>query len=581
MQYIDNGEVLFARTVRKAKEIIDMLERDDSAAIILSTDKPHILAPGLTDKKETLLKALDTVSCSYSEGDPGGAFARASDLLVTAGMPNREVYYLTDGAVNALPDTINLSKTVRLYTLLVGPEKRDGPVLENLDIIDRLVTAGKTVTFRAQGYAGETEEDVTIELYVNGERKSRTLAEKRSAGKIEAAFEYVPETPGWYSVYASVGDGRFEPGEQRHLVMHVPEKVQVLLVVDSSGDHYFLNKALEPDNETSMFSVRAVQSNALKPEHVSFADVIVLSGITTFSEQSYYSIRSAVVEGGAGIIVFPDEVMDSSLYTNGIFRDIVPLTVEKHVSFNDDKGSGFTMIDWFDMSHPILSDVSVSGDFEKPAVRSYNVLRPEESVTVLARFSDGSMAIGETPCGSGKAVVFGVDATSVASDFPLTGVFVPLFLRTIQYLSGAFVKGSSYDCGETVREAVEVNRQSSPVTLKPEDGPARLVQLHYSESGTLLDDVTAEKPGFYSVFTGTNERKRFSVDISRPEALLKRAGETTMEETFKQVSWKALDDNDNILTFVTKDRYGTELFSMFLALALVAVIIEMGISRKL
>ena len=93
--------------------------------------------------------------------------------------------------------------------------------------------------------------------------------------------------------------------------------------------------------------------------------------------------------------------------------------------------------------------------------------------------------------------------------------------------------------------------------------------------------MTAEKPGFYSVYTGADERKRFSVDISRHEALLIRAGETTMEEKFKQVNWKALDDNDNILTFVTKDRSGTELFSLFLALALVAVIVEMGISRKL
>ena len=438
MQYIDNGELLFNRTVRKAKEIIDMLEGDDSAAIILSTDRPHILAPGMTDEKEALLKALDTVSCSYSGGGPAGAFALASGLLDTAGAPNREVYYLTDGAANALPDSIDISDTVRLYTLFVGPEKRDGPVLENLDIVDRLVTAGKTVTFRAEGYAGETDDDITIELYVNGERKNRTQASKRSNGSIEAEFEYVPETPGWYSVYASVGDGRFEPGELRHLVMHVPEKVQVLLVVGTSGDHYFLDKALEPDNEASMFAVRTVQSNALKPEHVNFADVIVLSGVTTLTDQSYYSIRSAVIDGGAGIIVFPDEKLDSSLYTDGIFRDIMSLTVEKHVAFNNDKGSGFSIIDWFDMGHPVLSDVSESGDFQKPAVRSYHVLRPEESVTVLARFNDGSMAIGETPCGLGKAVVFGVDATSIASDLPLTGVFVPLFLRTVQYLSGAW-----------------------------------------------------------------------------------------------------------------------------------------------
>ena len=36
------------RSVRKAREIIDMLDRDDSAAIILAANRPQVLKPGMT-----------------------------------------------------------------------------------------------------------------------------------------------------------------------------------------------------------------------------------------------------------------------------------------------------------------------------------------------------------------------------------------------------------------------------------------------------------------------------------------------------------------------------------------------------
>ena len=141
----------------------------------------------------------------------------------------------------------------------------------------------------------------------------------------------------------------------------------------------------------------------------------------------------------------------------------------------DEKRGGFTLIDWFDMNHPILRNVSGRGEFQKPEVRSYVTLVPGSAMSVIARFNDGSMAIGESPCGKGRAVVFGVDATAAGSDLPLTGLFVPLFIRTVQYLSGTFVTGTSYRCGQPVSEVIGTNNESSSVFIKPDDGPAQRV----------------------------------------------------------------------------------------------------------
>ncbi|MCE5251732.1 BatA domain-containing protein [bacterium] len=582
MQYVHNGEILFDLALRRAREILEMLGDDDSGAVILSAGSPDMVGPGMTTDKKELVKALETIEPSFTGGDPTAAVTRSVSLLNTSGSPNRELYYLTDGASNALPDSIGAaSNAVRLYHILLGPEKRGGAVIDNLELVDRLVTAGGNVTFRASGLAGEEDDKVIIELFVNGERKGRTPVDKRAGGVIEADFSYTPEKPGWYSVYATAGDGRFESGETRRLVLHVPRKAAVLVAGGKPDDLYFLQRVLDPDPERSMFSVRTVLSDEVTPDEIALADVIVLSGVPSLSENLYRSLRSAVVERGAGLVVFPPETMDSGLYENGLFRDIIPLTVEKRVLLRDTSKGGYTRIDWFDMNHPILRGVSRDGNFRKPDVRSYAMLQPSGTTNVIARFSDGSMAIGDARSGKGRAVVFGIDATVSGSELPLTGIFVPLFIRTIQYLSGTFVTGESYSCGETVDETIGDITGNTPVTIKPEDGPARSVTIDYTGAGAVIKGETAGRPGFYSVIAGGEELKRFSADIPRNELLFQRAGRELIARAYRHVSWKALDGSGNLMATITGDRYGTELFGLFIMLALVILVIEMVLSRKL
>ena len=582
MYYIHNGEVLFDTAVRKAREILEMLGSDDTAALIL-TGEPRMPGGGMTARKTALVKALENVEPLHAGNEPERALVSAVEMLETSGFSNRELYYLTDGAVNSLPDSLKTdSDVIRLYTVLLGPEKRDGPVVENLELINRLVVPGANVTFRADGFSGMDNEETNIEFFINDERKARVLAEKRPGNRIEAEFDYTPGKPGWYSVYASVSDGRYELGETRRIVMHVPGKVNILIAGESPDDLYFLQRILEPVSEPSMFALRTVLYDRLKPEDFTMADVIVLSGVPSLPGQIYNSIRNSVVERGAGLVVFTPENMDSSLYENGIFRDIFPLKVERYVSMKAKQSGGFALIDRFDMNHPVLRGVSDKGDFQKPKVSSYYVMRPlSQSTSVIARFSDGSMAVGETPCGKGRAVVFSVDATTAGSELPMTGIFVPLFIRIVQYLSETFVTGSSYVTGEPAKEIISNALPGAPVTIKPEDGPARSVNVSFTETGTEIEGETAGKPGFYSVYAGTEEQKRFSVNTPQPEIFFQRAGNTMMSRAYKGIKWEVIEGSGNLTESVINSRYGAELFGMFIMLALVVTGVEMVLSRKL
>ena len=577
MMYVHNGESLFATAVRTAKSVLEMLDDKDMAGVVLSVDPPASLEPGMTTNARALFDALGTAECGWGENDATRAFAMAIEMLSASTDPNREIYYITDNAANALPDSLPpIDRPVRLYIVQAGPERRGGSVVTDVEPSDRLITAGTPVNFRVRGMLGPEERDMSVEFFAEGKRKGRTTIGRHAGDTVETTFDYTPESPGWYSLRAFVDDGRYGPGETRRLVVRVPERVHVLLVGGTPEDGYFLEKALLPDPERSPFVLGKTTGDRLRREDISQADVVVLAGVSTLPSSIYDSLVTAIVERGAGLVVFAPEEMSEILYKDGLFRDVIPVRIEGRVALRE----SYTLIDRFDMSHPILKDISRDGGFHKPRVTMHVKFRPAGTILVFARFGDGSPAAVSAVCGKGRAVLFAVDASQKGSELPLTGVFPPMFVRTVQYLSDSGVLGGRYETGEPVTEPVGDLHGNAQVVVKPREGPARSVETVRTQHGVVLSGVTAEKPGFYSVFVGEEERSRFCVNVPHSELIYTRAGTEQASEAFKDMEWSVIDAAGNVTDQITGNRYGTELFGLFLLLAGIVLLAEMLISRK-
>jgi hypothetical protein len=585
MLYVDNGETLFNTARRKAQEMLGVLGPGDRASIVLAGKEPVVSGGGFTPDRSELARRLRSLECTGGTADLTAAFAKALELLSEIPAPNRELYFLTDGASGALPDSLRSDDRVRLYTILLGPSKRGGAVVSGLEVEERLLAPGKKLTFRASGYAGAEDDRIGVELFVNGERKGRAEAEN-SGGKFEARFEYTPDSAGWLSVSAVARDGRFEPGETRRLALFVPEARKVLVCGETERDSFFIEKALNPDPEASSATVRSVTAADLNTADCEFADVIILSGVRSLPSGVYRKLLSAVVDRGAGLIVFPPAEGDPALYADGILRDIYPASIEKKVVFDPKQGASYIV--WFNLGHPVFRGISERGGFREPTVNSYLRFAPRGNITVLARFADGAPAVGTTVSGKGRAVVFAFDASPSTSDLPLTGLFLPLLLRSVQHVSGDALSGGHYEVGEPLREELAGVSAGSAVSLKPENAPARAVNLAPVPAGVTVKDETADRPGFYSLLASTalsdraggSERSRFVVDTPVSEVRFEHADDRALASAFKTLRWKPLKESENLAEAVRRDRYGKELFGWFILGALALMAAEMAVSRK-
>ena len=54
-----------------------------------------------------------------------------------------------------------------------------------------------------------------------------------------------------------------------------------------------------------------------------------------------------------------------------------------------------------------------------------------------------------------------------------------------------------------------------------------------------------------------------------------------MAQAYKGLNWNTIDGSGNLTASIMSDRYGTELFGLFIVLALIVTAVEMILSRKL
>lgn len=124
---------------------------------------------------------------------------------------------------------------------------------------------------------------------------------------------------------------------------------------------------------------------------------------------------------------------------------------------------------------------------------------------VIARLSDGSPLLIETPIGEGRVLTFTSTLDNIANDFPLHANFVPFIERSANYLGGAVDRPSSTLVGATVElrsaksaAAVEVNGPDGKPVMSLAQAAAARTYAFPGEGFYEIKRVGA-KPELYAV----------------------------------------------------------------------------------
>jgi hypothetical protein len=179
-----------------------------------------------------------------------------------------------------------------------------------------------------------------------------------------------------------------------------------------------------------------------------------------------------------------------------------------------------------------------------------------------------------------------VAPTRAWSDLPVRGLFVPLLYRSVYYLSASTsVAGKQLVAGRPAELRVTgVAPAASLRLVGPEGLELRPEQRNLFGATLLILDTAPVTPGAYAVQDGATQVQRIAINSAPAESNLRPAPPATAAQTLQAATGASVQavseaGSTDLAEALRTRRAGVEIWNVFLALALGALLAEMGVAR--
>jgi len=374
-------------------------------------------------------------------------------------------------------------------------------------------------------------------------------------------------------IYAELEDDNFLFDNRYYQSVLVNEKIKVLVLRDNQPKQDFLKFAHESNLS---FNVKYKKSDRINSYGLNDFDVVIVEGgikINDFEKITKY------LEEGNNLIYFPSAQIDLN-NLNRILKNLKLPKANGIISYEENTRLNFDKIDF---NHPLFKKVfsSKKKNLEAPLIKKGINFATTRGLINILKLNSGSPFLAEKYFKNGKILFFNSTTNLAWSNFVIKNIFAPLMFKSIYYLGGAKVSTNSAIVGENI---------SFDIGKRPFNN-LKLIRPDFSEeivTGQINNGImkvkNTDEAGIYKLET-TNRVLRYSnVNITRDESEMNFYTADELDNYFKQSGILGkkfiLNKNDNIKASITKSRFGSELWKIFLVIAFIIALIEMIIARN-
>jgi hypothetical protein len=483
------------RAVEQARARLNALGPLDRASVILFAEAAEAAAQSTTDMV-SLATAVDGATPTDGATRFGPALQLAGRIVSESDQPRREVVLISDFQRSAW-DRVS---DVRLPSgTTITPVDLSEPHSANVSLpfvaLRQEMQAGRervAVTARVVNGGPEPVRNLSVTLHLNGQQiEARTVdVDPRSSAAVTFSPVLLPlgVSRGFVTAVA-------DPLEEDNTAFFVlsPSNSLSALVLESSDarEHQslYLAQALGiGDRPSYRVDVRPLRQFRLSD--LEGRAIVVLNDAPFPGGRAGERLRQFVETGGGLLVVLGDR-NGPEAWPAGVAA-LLPGTVGERV----DLDRGPIALTTMEYGSPVFDVFSAprSGDFSSARFFRYRDLIVDESQLVLARYSDGHVALAERPIGDGIVMVWTSTTDTYWNDLALQPVFLPFVHRMMRHLAqyeevrpfltvGEAVDVSEESPDRAIRALVEaggdlvVEAPSGERTIVREEAPERVVGL--------------------------------------------------------------------------------------------------------
>ncbi|MCO6472295.1 MAG: BatA domain-containing protein [Melioribacteraceae bacterium] len=568
-----------------AKRLIDNLNSGDNISVLATADGRQDLI-GYANP-EHIKSLVDNIEISDRTFSAEEALLRAVTILNESKDFNKEIYFLSDFQNSSFPQNamteleIENPELVKFYTFNFDGRGIDNIAITDLSVNNQIFELNKTIEFNAElkNFSERDFDNLVVSLFINGERSAQKSTAITSGQTVNVNFETVLTKSGVLDVIAEIEDDDILHDNKRYLNISVPEKFNVLIAYENKSDAHFLTTALNYSADEEQIQTDEIFLKNILSKNLNEFDVLFI--IAGKEEYSYKDLLEDYLKTGGKIVIIPSSNAEQ-VYLNDLMQRFDLGTIVSLVELSREEKP--IKADSFDELHPMFTNLfeTEKRDFNPPEFYKYFRTKNSPSSGKIISFEDKSPFLLQKKDNSGALFLFTSSLTLDWNDFPLKGLFAPLIIKSVFYLTQQKEIEEKIIAGMPV--SVDLRKKNSP-QIKV-SGPDDMVEFITSDtltcSGFLQYNNTSNR-GFYKFYSGDKLIDFKAVNVDKKESETNFLMDDEIEKFISETGFKnvfPLDIESNYIEDIYQSRFGLELWKYFLIAALIVALIEMYVSKS-
>jgi len=591
------GVSLLSQARNHAQKLAALFAPGDEIFLIMAAKPARFVSATAFFSPENFAAAVSSIPQTSGETDLAGAIALAREKLADARNVNRELYVFSDGRANLPTAATNDQgaaepiRGLRGYMIRFDKAATDNLSLQAATLSNQIFERGKTFELVAT-IANNGERDSNnrlVHLFLNGKRVAQQALEVPAGAERRVTFRAVPDTTGFIFGRLELEDDQLMLDNSRSFVFFISPQRRIL-AAGPPNDLTYLRLAFNPAENQSANTWHEIAAENLAAERFENYDGVVLANVPRLSEAVAQRLLGYLNNGG-GMMIFLGSDVDLRHYNEMLLGRLqAGVFGETMGQLNNTGADNFIKLGRSDFSHPIFSGIFEKSEkaprLDSPLFRFAVQLRAGNGTLPIMEFSNGYPFLVERRVGSGALLVFTSAATEPWSDFAFKGLFAPLIHRCIFYMTqGRDNQRESQFVGDELVTNLRVPATS--VEMELPDGDRRKVPVKIAGQNYQVRYREVEQPGQYRLWQTTSDSssrrgkllQTWAVNFNPHELKLPPLSESALQAAMGGAV-AFISPEVDIVEAVRQARFGSELWQYFLIAAIIAMLVEMWLSRS-
>lgn len=573
-----------------ARSILDAMKEGDEILVIEMSDANNREQYSFSRNLPLVEEKINQIKTSNTKADLKRSLELAYLLLDESVNINKEIFIISDLQRNIISgyelDSSAISSIgTNIYTIPVGldfTKNINNVWVDSLEIVSRIFQQNKPIQLNAY-IKNNSSQDIStsvVSLNFNKERISQKSMNLTAGQTKSVSFSALPNSEGAISASIELEPDVLDIDNKRYFGAIIPEKPQVAVFTDGIAN--FLRIALEAQPGGDKYvDYQRFSSSKIGSVDLNQFDIVIASG-SSYSANDYDRLKNFVENGGSSIIFaangFDEESKRKSIESLGF-------GMPSRKEFSPSSPAVFSNVD---KMHPLFEGVFKGSTGNNKIVESPNISMayPVNGGRKVIEMPGGNF-MSESILGNGKALYIAVTPDLEWSNFALTGIFPTLIYRSIVYLSAKEALSNFAKCNESYLLFLP-RKYSAENNFKIIDplGNESFMQAALMPTGAALTFNSLDIPGVYTIQTMDGKNiSQISVNVDVSESDVTPISTKDLERTIRdhvsgEYNIEFLDSADDLSEKITRVRTGTELWQIFLLLAILAAIAEMIIEKN-